>query len=444
MTKEELIKAKTISAISLGCDKNRVDLEHMLFSVRQYGFVVTPTLEDAQIIIVNTCAFLQEAIVEAVENIEYALSMKEKGACEKVIVSGCLPMREMASVVKQFPQVDAFLTLKDNQNITSVIENLYDLQPSNFKPKHTGRVITNQSNYAYLKIAEGCSNGCAYCTIPRIRGRFISIPEKEILEEANSMVKSGYSELILVAQDTARYGEDLYGKPRLIQLLKNLAKIKNLKWIRLQYIYPEWVTDELLEYIQKEPKMCKYLDMPMQHIDDEILHDMNRRNGEEDLRNIVEKLKTKYPEIVLRTTFIVGFPGETKEKFNKLCKFVEESEIPYASFFAYSKEEKTKAYYLPHQVYNWVKNRRLKKIFAIQNVVMNKINQAKIGEVQEVMIDQFDCEQNIYIGHSKNSSPEVDLKVVVDANFEKQLQVGQIYDIKITDIHNLGLKGEIL
>ena len=241
MTKEEL-KSKKISAISLGCDKNRVDLEHMLFGLQEYGFEITPEIEDAEVIIVNTCAFIEPAIIEACENIALAVSMKTEGKAEKVIVSGCLPMREKGTDLHAvFDGVDAFITLNDNQNITNILERLYDVKESEFEYDATGRILTTAGGYAYLKIAEGCSNGCAYCTIPRIRGRFRSIPQKELLKEAKRLVEMGYKEIILVAQDTARYGEDLYGEPRLLELLEELCKIKGLEWIRLQYIYPEWL-----------------------------------------------------------------------------------------------------------------------------------------------------------------------------------------------------------
>jgi len=286
MTKEEL-KSKKISAISLGCDKNRVDLEHMLFGLQEYGFEITPAIEDAEVIIVNTCAFIEPAIIEACENIALAVSMKTEGKAEKVIVSGCLPMREKGTDLHTiFDGVDAFITLNDNQNITSILERLYDVKESAFEYDGTGRILTTAGGYAYLKIAEGCSNGCAYCTIPRIRGRFRSIPQKELLKKAKRLVEMGYKEIILVAQDTARYGEDLYGEPRLLELLEELCKIKGLEWIRLQYIYPEWLDEKLLDFIVKNDKMCKYIDMPLQHIDDTILKNMNRKSGEEKCRGL--------------------------------------------------------------------------------------------------------------------------------------------------------------
>ena len=443
MTKEEL-KQKTISAISLGCDKNRVDLEHMLFGIADFGFNITPDLEEANIIIVNTCGFLQSAIEEAIQNIELALSMKEKGVCEKVIVSGCLPMREKDEITAAYPEVDAFITLADNPKIIEIIENLYNVPASKFKFSETGRIITHEGGYAYLKIAEGCSNGCAYCTIPRIRGRFKSVPEKQLLREAENLAKQGYSELILVAQDTARYGEDLYGAPNLVGLLQKLVKIKEIRWIKLQYIYPEWVSVELLEFIQNHPKMCKYLDMPLQHIDDEILKKMNRKTSEDETWKLLQLIKTNFPEIILRSTFIVGFPTEKKKHFKKLCDFIASGMIPYASFFAYSREPKTPAFYMKGQVWEFVKKRRLKKITKIQNVVMNQFLRAQLGQSGEVMVDGYDCEAQMFFGHAKNSSPEVDLKITFDFSAYPNLAVGDIVLAKFVEINEFGLKGEIV
>ena len=443
MTKDELI-TKKVSAISLGCDKNRTDLEHMLYGLSQFGFEITANLEDAEIIIVNTCAFIQSAIEEAIANIEYALSLKTNGKAEKVIVSGCLPMREKEEIINVYPNVDSFITLADNPQIVGVIESLYDMPVSNFKFSTSGRIITNQGGYAYLKIAEGCSNGCAYCTIPRIRGRFRSIPEKEILEEANALVKKGYKELILVAQDTARYGEDLFGKPSLLNLLQELVKIKGLSWIKLQYIYPEWVSLELLDFIANNPKMCKYLDMPLQHIDNKILKDMNRKTDEDETRKLIKLIRGTFPEIVLRSTFIVGFPGETKQAYQKLYDFISYGDIRYASFFAFSKEEKTKAYYMPKQVWGFVKKKRLNKIETLQNIVLNNINQSRLNEEVEVMIDGFDGEMGLFWGHEKNASPDIDLKVTFDFSENCQLEIGKIYKAKLVELNEFGFKGEIL
>ena len=442
MTREELQK-KTISAISLGCDKNRVDLEHMLFVLKEYGFNIVQDVEEANIVIINTCAFIEPAILEAIENIEYVLSLKRQGKVEKIIVSGCLPMRCKKEIEVEFPEIDAFITLQENKNITQILETIYDVPKNKFVCKNIGRIITHGSKYAYLKIAEGCSNGCAYCTIPRIRGRFTSVPLDELVTEAKTLAQMGYKELILVAQDTARYGEDLPGNVNIITLLKELIKIKDIEWIRLQYIYPEWLSDELLDFIYNNEKICKYIDMPLQHIDDRILKEMNRKTGEEKSRAIVKKIKDNYPLITLRTTFIVGLPTETKKDFKKLCDFITEAKIPYASFFSYYREDKTKAYYMK-QVPNFIKKRRLKKIEKLQNVVLNEYCLSKIGQECLAMIDSFDYETNIFYGHLQSTSPDVDLAVLIEKPQNVNLEIGKIYKIKITQASACGFKGEII
>ncbi|MDD3862938.1 MAG: 30S ribosomal protein S12 methylthiotransferase RimO, partial [Clostridia bacterium] len=427
---------KKVSAISLGCDKNRVDLEHMLFSLQTSGFEIVSDIEGADIIIVNTCAFIKPAIDETVDNINLAIKQKIIGSAEKIIVSGCYPQRNIEKLGNAFPQVDCFLPLNQNCNIVNVIKNLYSSNITNctavnnfllnskdasskFIGGAAGRVITHNGMYAYLKIADGCSNGCAYCTIPKIRGRFRSVPMDNLIKEAKTLAQNGYKELILVAQDTAKYGDDVYGEPKLIELLKNLIKIKDLEWIRLQYVYPKWLNDELLNFIATEEKMCKYIDMPLQHIDDEILRAMNRKSNEQQTLALLNKIKINYPQIILRSTFIIGLPGETKQKFNKLCDFISKGIIDYATFFPYYREVGTKAYYMKKQVFDWVKKKRIKKITKIQNIVMNLNNQKKLGLVEEVLIDEYFPQQKIFKGHSKNNSPNIDLCVIIDKNYDE-------------------------
>ncbi|MDD2445239.1 MAG: 30S ribosomal protein S12 methylthiotransferase RimO [Clostridia bacterium] len=417
MTKEELVNKK-ISAISLGCDKNKVDLEHMLFSLQDYGFQIISDISNAEILIVNTCAFIQPAIKETIENINLALKQKTIGKVEKIIISGCFPQRNINILKDNFPQVDYFLTLNENDKIVNVIENLYEVASSNYCVDQTGRLVTHGGKYAFLKIADGCSNGCAYCTIPRIRGRYRSIPINLLIKEAKRLASKGYKELILIAQDTANYGDDLYGEPKLIELIENLSKINGIKWIRLQYVYPNLLTDELLDFIASEEKVCKYIDMPLQHIDNDILLSMNRKLDENSTLKLIEKIKTKYPEMIIRSTFIVGFPGETRKKFQKLCDFISTGIIDYAVFFPYFREENTKAYYMKNQVLEFVKKRRLKKIEAIQNMVINVKNQEKLNKIEEVLIDEYDPIEKIFKGHSKNNSPLIDLCVIIKAKQE--------------------------
>ena len=440
MTKEELTK-KLVSAISLGCDKNKVDLENMLGRLKEYGFQITDEVENSDIVIVNTCAFIQPAQEEAIMNILEMEKLKEKGVIEKIIVTGCFPERNYNSMKENFPIIDAFLHLRENENIVQIIEGLYGLEKS--KPiKKYERVLTNSPSYAYLKIADGCNNACSYCTIPRIRGRFVSYDMDDLVQEAKNLVARGVQELILVAQDTTRYGEDLYGEPSLIKLCERLSKIKELHSIRFHYAYPEKVTDQLLDFIVKNDKMCKYLDIPLQHIDDDLLKSMRRRLGEEETRLLIEKIRTNYPQISLRTTFIIGYPGETRKQFKKLCDFIKQSKFDYAGFFPYSREPNTASFFMKKQVPEFIKKLRDKKITKLQNEIVSEKARDVIGQTIEVLVDSFDQNSGEYIGHSQNMSPLVDFNVrfVDNGNINCYTYV----KIKIYDFDGSDYKGEVV
>lgn len=437
MTIDEL-KTKKISAISLGCDKNRVDLEHMLGALSDFGFQIVADIYSAEIIIVNTCAFISSAVEEAIQNILLATKLK-KDKCEKVIVTGCLNERYLDDVKKEFPEVDAFVRIKDNDQILKVLFDLYSI-PHKERFKNQGRTLTTPFNYAYLKIADGCNNGCAYCTIPRIRGRYKSIPIDDLVKEAKMLASKGVKELIIVAQDVSRYGEDLYGQVMLIPLLEKLSKIREIKWIRLHYLYPEMITDELLDFLYENDKICKYLDIPLQHIDDDILRDMNRRTGETQTRELIQKIKEKYPKFALRTTYIIGFPGETKRQFEKLEDFIQKFPMPNVGFFPYYREDKTKAYYMK-QVPNFKKKIRLKKIYAIQKNVSDNLNKNRIGEVVEAVVDYYDENNKCFILRDEYSSPQVDFIIEV---YRDDLELGKFYNIKLTDYNQDKFKGEIV
>ncbi|MBO5394883.1 MAG: 30S ribosomal protein S12 methylthiotransferase RimO [Clostridia bacterium] len=440
MTKEEL-KAKTISAISLGCDKNKVDLENMLGKLSAYGFKITDDVYNCDIVIVNTCAFIRPAQEEAIANIIEMEDLKEKGIIEKIIVTGCFPERNFTSMQENFPKIDSFLRLRENDGICKIIENLYGVSESK-DVKKSERVLTSAGSYAYLKIADGCNNVCSYCTIPRIRGRYRSTPIEELVDEAKNLVSRGIQELILVAQDTTRYGEDLYGENALIKLCDKLSKIKGLRWIRLHYAYPEKVTDELLEYITSNEKMCNYLDIPLQHIDNDILLSMRRRLDEEKTRLLIEKIKTRYPQIAIRSTFIVGYPGESGGKFKKLCKFIDKTKFDYAGFFPYSREPNTASYYMPKQVAQWIKNRRAKKINNLQYSIVTKAALDMLGQEMDVLVDYFDQNSGEYVCHSEKLSPTVDFGVrIVDNNNVKPYD---FVKVKIYDFDGNDYKGEII
>ena len=440
MTKEEL-KQKTVSAISLGCDKNKVDLEKMLGRIKEYGLQIVEEPEEADIVIVNTCAFIRPAQEEAIMNILSMEKLKNEQRIEKVIVTGCFPERNYNSMKENFPTIDAFLRLNENDNIVGTIEKLYGLEPS--KPiKKYERVLTNSPSYAYLKIADGCDNVCSYCTIPRIRGRYKSYPMEDLVDEAKNLVSRGVKEIILVAQDPTRYGEDLYKENCLIKLCEKLCKIKGLDRIRLHYAYPEKVSDELLSYIAKNEKMCKYLDIPLQHIDNDILKSMRRKLDEKDTRELIEKIKSNYPEIALRSTFIVGYPGESKAQFKKLCDFVQETKFDYAGFFPYSREPNTASFFMKKQVPEFIKRRRLKKITKIQNDIVTEKAKEKIGQTVEVLVDSFDPQTGEYMEHSKKMYPLVDfnVKFVDNGNVKCYTYV----KVKIYDFDGSDYKGEIV
>ncbi len=435
----EKLKDKKISAISLGCDKNRVDLEKMLFALSDYGFEIVENVQDSNIVIINTCAFISPSREEALENIFDMCLLKSKNRLEKVIVSGCLSQRYKADLQKQIPEVDAFLTLEENDNIVQIIENLYDIKHSKTKTRK-GRIFTNRGAYAYLKIAEGCNNACSYCTIPRIKGRYVSYKMEDIVEEAKYLAKKNVKELILVAQDVTRYGEDLYGKSKLIELCQNLAKIPGIEWIRLHYGYPEKISKELLEFVEKEKKMCKYLDIPLQHIDERILKSMRRRLGESDTRALVQKIKNEHPDIALRTTFIVGYPSESREDFKKLYNFVEETEFDYAGFFPYYREENTSSFYIQNQLSNFTKKKRLKKIKKVQNRIATKKAVCRLGKIYKVLLDYFDETEGVFVGHTEFLSPTVDfgVKIVDNGN----MKAGDFVNVKFVDFDGENFKGE--
>ncbi len=436
----ENLKDKIVSAISLGCDKNRVDLEFMLGTIKEHGFAVDANIENAHIILVNTCAFITPAVNETIENILLAISQK-KYKCEKIIVTGCINERYKEEMQQNFADVDAFINVKDNEKIVETIYSLYGEKVED-KVKVGNRLRTTQKHFAFLKIADGCSNGCAYCTIPRIRGRYKSVEMKEVIKQAKALAEDGVKELVLVAQDTARYGQDLYGEFKIVELLKELVKIKEFKWIRMHYLYPELLTEEILKFINENEKMCKYLDIPLQHIDDHILLGMNRHLGETKTRDLILNIKQNYPNIAVRTTFILGFPGEKKKHFQKVLQFLEEAKLNNVGFFPYSREEKTKAYYMKGQNFEFVKKRRVKIAQAVQTKIANELGKAKIGNICEVVIDNFDEENKKFIGRDEFNSFEVDFIFAIDYN--ENIHIGDFVNVKITDYENGVFKGEIV
>lgn len=439
--KTEELQKKVISAISLGCDKNRVDLEKMLGKLKAYGFEITENVENSDIVIINTCAFIRPAQEESIMSIIEIEDLKAKGLIEKIVVTGCFPERNYSQMKENFPNIDAFLHIRENENICQIIEGLYGIEKGR-NVKSFERILTNSPSYAYLKIADGCNNVCSFCTIPRIRGRYKSQPIEKLIDEAKNLVSRGVKEIILVAQDTTRYGEDLYKENKLIELCEKLSKIKDLQWIRLHYAYPEKVDKTLLDYIMKNPKMCKYLDIPLQHIDNEILTSMRRRLDEDKTRELIKLIKTEYPEIALRSTFIAGYPGEKGKQFKKLLQFIKESEIDYAGVFPYYREENTASYFMKNQVSEFVKKRRKKKIDKIQQKITTKKAKYEIGQEEIVLVDYFDENTGEFCGHSQKASPSVDFGVRFVDN--GNIKISQFVKVKITGFDGCDYKGEIV
>lgn len=438
MTKEELI-TKKVSAISLGCDKNRVDLEKMLFLLNNYGFEITEDVRDADIVLVNTCAFIQPAKQEAIENIVEMEFLKKEGRIEKLIITGCLPERHYNELVEEFPLADAIVKLNDNKNIVNIIEELYGL-PKTKCSEYYDRILTTSSSYAYLKIADGCSNVCSFCTIPRIRGAYKSQPMEAVLSEAKLLAKRGVKEIILVAQDTTRYGIDLYGEPKLIDLCKQIARIKGIEWIRIHYAYPEMISKQLLDYIVTEEKMCKYLDIPMQHIDNEILKSMRRKHDENFTRNLVKTIKNDYPQIKIRSTFIVGYPGESYKQFKKLLTFLKESKLDYVGFFPYYREQNTASYFMKKQKPQFIKNWRLKRAQKLQAQIAFSGVASQIGKQVSTLVDSFDINTGQMLAHTNFLSPSVDFGVkIVDNNL---IEVGEFVDVKLVGFDGENFIGE--
>lgn len=441
-TKENILN-KRIAFISLGCDKNRVDLENIISLVKNAGFKTTQNLAEANVIIINTCSFIESARRESIETILNMANLKQS-KCEKIIVTGCLNEMNYSDLNSSLPEVDSFLRVADNKNIIKTIYNLYGV-PYNETTINCNfnRVLTTPNHYAYLKISEGCNNFCSYCTIPFIRGRFVSTPMEQLVFEAQELAKLGVKELILVGQDVTKYGVDLYGKQSITTLIKNLSKIEGIKWIRLLYCYPELVDDELINEIKNNSKVVKYIDLPLQHINNNILKLMNRKTNTQKILEVIKKLKTQIPNISIRSTFILGFPGETKENFEELLNFLKNEKLTNVGFFAYSREEGTRAYNFENQVSTKTKNSRVKKAYEVQRIIAENNNLNLLNSVLDVIIDEM--ENNYFVGRAYLSAPDVDPVVYIPVNNKNKnkIKIGNIVPIKITKVLDYDLEGEL-
>lgn len=437
-----------VGFISLGCPKNQVDAELMLAQLDEAGFEITGTAYEADVVVINTCGFIEAAKQEAIDNIFEMVELKNEGDLQAIVVTGCLAQRYKEEILEEIPEVDAVIGLGDNMNIAEVCRKVlegekYSCFPSKYLlPLNGQRLLTTPEHYAYLKIAEGCSNCCTYCAIPSIRGRYRSREMSDILDEARALAQSGAKELIIVAQDTTKYGIDLYGELRLPQLLRELSEIEEIKWLRLLYCYPDSITDELIEEIAENDKVCAYLDLPLQHADENVLKRMNRTGTKAELLDLVRKLRRRIPDIVIRTTFITGFPGESEEEFNNLAEFVKEAEFDRLGCFAYSAEEGTKAADMPDQVDEQTKSDRGDIIMQQQFDIFERKLEEKIGNTYEVVVEGYDGYTDCYFGRSYMDAPEIDSIVYFTSSVA--LEDGEFVRIKIINYKDYDLIGECI
>lgn len=431
-----------VGFISLGCSKNLIDTEMTIGLFKEHKYIIVNDIKEAEVIVINTCGFIESAKQEAINTILETAEYKKKGKCKYLIVMGCLVERYKKDLEKSIPEVDLFIPIGEYDKLWEKIEKLvpssYELSTNELD--YMNRVITTGKVTAYLKIAEGCSNKCTYCAIPYIRGKYISRPFEEIIEEAKKLAENGYKEIIVIAQDTTKYGEDLYGKPRLPELLTELSKIESIKWIRFLYAYPESITEELIKTVKTNSKICKYFDIPIQHISDFVLKRMNRRTTGEKIENLILKIKEEIPEVILRTSLIVGFPGETEEDFEKLYKFVEKGYFDKLGVFKYSKEDGTPAEKLPNQIHYKTKQKRLDKIMSLaQQISKNKLEE-KIGKEYEALIETKTFDSKFYAGRTYMDIPQEDGLVFIP-NTKPHLENTWVR-VKITDVKNYDLCGK--
>lgn len=433
-----------VGMVSLGCPKNQVDGEIMLKKLADAGFEIVQEIENSDVMIINTCGFIESAKAEAIEAILEVAEYKQAGLTSAIVVTGCLAERYQDEIIEEMPEVDAVVGIGSNRDIVKICEKAIlgitttTYENKCFLPIDDDRILSTPSHWAYLKIAEGCDNKCAYCAIPSIRGSFRSRKIESIISEAETLVSRGVKEIILVAQDTTKYGEDIYGEYSLDRLLTELVKIDKLEWIRLFYCYPHRVTDSLIEVIANNEKICNYIDIPLQHSDKDVLLNMNRSGDGESYKKLINKMREKIPNLSLRTTFMVGFPNESDEQFENLCRFVNDVCFDKMGCFTFSPEEDTAAYDMPNQINEEVKKRRCEVLMDIQYSITEATNKKRIGNTYKVIIDDYNGEY--YIGRSYLDSPEIDSGILFTS--ERQLQTGTFVNVKITDFDGYDLIGE--
>ena len=437
-----------VGFISLGCAKNQVNCEQMIWQTYEAGHEVALGAEDCDAVVVNTCGFLQEARDEAVGEMEKLAELKRTGQIQKIIVTGCMAQWKKDEMEELCPDADAFIGVGGYENIGQVLEQLEKGEKASLygdidaPVPEVDRVVCTSDYWAWLRIAEGCDNRCAYCVIPFIRGKFRSRPEEKILEEARNLAEAGMKELIVVAQDITRYGLDLYGRRALADLLPKLCAIEGIEWVRLHYLYPDEITDELIDVIANEPKIVKYIDLPIQHISTKVLKSMHRRGTGEEIRELFHKLRARIPGLVLRTSLIAGFPGETDEDFEELCEFLLEEKIERAGVFPYSPEPGSAAASYPDQVDEDVKRRRVELITDIQMRIVDEFCEGQVGRTLTVLCEGYDDETELFFGRSEYDSPGIDGIVHFEGE-EGGVRPGDFYRVKITSTYDGELIGVI-
>ena len=438
-----------VGMVSLGCSKNQVDGEMLLATVQQAGYTLCNSEEEADAVIVNTCGFIESAKKESIDEILQLARRKEAGKLKAIVVTGCLAERYQTEIRKELPEVDAVLGIGANKDIALALKEALEghkkeLFASKYDLSLSGeRVLSTPKFYAYLKISDGCDNCCTYCAIPLIRGRFRSRTMEDIVAEAKQLVANGVKELIVIAQDTTRYGEDIYGKLMLPELLRRLCKIEGAHWIRLLYCYPNRITDKLIDVIATEDKFLKYIDLPLQHSVGRVLSEMNRGEDTESLTALIQKMRDRIPNMVIRTTFIAGFPGETEEEFNQMAEFSRNIRFDRMGCFAYSQEEDTPAALMPNQIDEDVKQHRAQIMMEEQMDIMQQLGQQRIGTVMEILVEGYDEYSGCYYGRSYADSPDIDGKVLFTA-VNILPTPGDFVPVHITDCINCDLMGELV
>lgn len=452
-----------VGFISLGCSKNLIDTEATIGLFKKNKFQIVNDETKADIIVINTCGFIDSAKEEAINTILEMAEYKKK-QCKYLIVMGCLVQRYYEDLIKVLPEVDLFIKIQEYDKLWDKIEDLIKRDrviksksktskkileipkmPMLTKQQFLGRIITTGENYAYLKIGEGCSNKCTYCAIPYIRGPFVSRKKEDILEEANHLAKQGIKELIIIAQDTTKYGVDLYGKSKLAELIEEISQIREIKWIRFLYSYPEGITDELIEIVAQNNKVAKYFDIPIQHISDKLLKKMNRRTSKKQIQDLIKKIRNKIPNVTVRTSLIVGFPGEKKEDFEELLAFIKETKFDKLGAFMYSKEEGTPAAKLPEQIHGNTKKARYKQIMKWQQEISRENLEKKLNKEYEILIEDVSCDGKYYIGRTMQDVPEMDgLVYVKNEDLSKNNVLGNFRKCKIVAISDYDLVAQII